>query len=186
MTKTCYLQLICIVITSSAFAQQQNLILTQQQNEKWLDSLKKSTLDNQLTLLRERLLSDTNVYVARHYADRIIISENRGTRVEGDGKPIVVAGYFNDRQKFIADTLIFWDSKKEYVFIPDNSFPSKKIVSLTKLISTRDIVQVKVNKYSASLAALYGSASVNGIIELALNDKSYLRKFKKLGLKTMN
>ena len=56
--------LLCLIF-SSFFGQAQNLILTSAQNNKWLDSVKTLTLAQQLLKIKERLLSDTNIFVRK-------------------------------------------------------------------------------------------------------------------------
>jgi hypothetical protein len=74
----------------TVLGQTKDLILTKEQNNKWLDSLKTISLDVQLLIIQNRILSDTNVYVRQFYADRINIIDSLGDRIYGDGKPTLI------------------------------------------------------------------------------------------------
>ena len=94
MTKVLRLFFLFCLISSTAFGQTQNLILTREQNTKWLDSLKTLALDQQLIKIKDRLLADTNIFVRQFYNDRIRVVDPIGNRVYGDGKPtFIIGGY---------------------------------------------------------------------------------------------
>ena len=54
---------------------QDKLILTAEENEKWISQVEQTSFDNQLKLIRERLVADTNVYVRSSAPDRIKIGD---------------------------------------------------------------------------------------------------------------
>ncbi|MEN9548791.1 MAG: hypothetical protein RIR12_1382 [Bacteroidota bacterium] len=149
---------------SSAVGQTKDLILTREQNNKWLDSLKALSLDKQLLTIQNRLLSDTNVFARQFYADRIKIIDSLGGRVYGDGKPTLIIG--------------------GYALIIDNKTQTNKIVSLTKLLTTNYIKTIFIlSPNDPAATAIYGSAGQFGIIVMTVTKKKYAKTFKRLELK---
>ena len=80
------------LIFSSAFGQAKKLILTREQNNKWLDGLKTLPLDRQLLNIKDRLVAGTNVFVRHRCPDGIRGVDQIGNRVYGDGKPLIIIG----------------------------------------------------------------------------------------------
>ena len=155
--------LLCIVF-SSAIGQTQNLILTREQNNKWLDSVKILKLDPQLLAIKDRLLSDTNVFVRQFYADRIKIVDQTGNRVYCDGKPLIIIG---------GDPMII-----------DNKTETKKTIALTQLLDTINIKTIFVfSGNDPAMSAIYGNSAQSGILVMTLTRKKYLKKFRQLKLK---
>jgi hypothetical protein len=147
----------------TAVSQTKDLILTREQNNKWLDSLKKLSLDKQLLTIQNRILSDTNVYVRQFYADRIKIIDSLGDRVYGDGKPTLIIG--------------------GYAMIIDNKTPTNKVVSLTKLLTTNYIKTIFIlSPNDPAATAIYGSAGQFGIIVMTVTKRKYAKTFKRLEL----
>lgn len=164
MTSISRLIFFLCLISSSAFGQTKNLILTSEQNINWLDSIKSLTLDKQLTAIKQRLLSDTNVFVRRSYPDGIKVIDQIGDRVYGDGKPFIIIG--------------------GYPMIIDNKTETKKINGLTELLDTVKIKTISVlSPNDPAMSALYGNSVQNGIIVMTSTRKKYLRYFRKLRLK---
>jgi hypothetical protein len=146
------------------FGQTQQLILTTEQNSKWLDSLKILPLDQQLLTIKARLLSDTNVFVRQRYPDKIRVTDSLGSRVYGEGKPTLIIG---------GDAIII-----------ANKTPTNKIVSLTKLMTLAYIKTIFIlSPNDPATTALYGSAGQYGIIVMEVKKKKHLRPFKRLELK---
>jgi len=153
---------ILLCITSSIVSgQTQNIIITREQNNKWLDSLMTQPLNKQLSTLRDRLLSDTNVFVRQYYADRIRVAESLGHRVYGDGKPILIIG--------------------GYPIDIDNKTQTNKIIGLTKLLTDTYINELRIlSPNDPATTALYGTAGQFGIIVVTLTKKKYAKLFKRL------
>lgn len=148
----------------SAFGQKQRLILTAEENSKWIDSLKILPLDQQLLTINDRLLSDTNVYFRKNYNDRIKIADSLGTRVYGEGKPSLIIG--------------------GYAMIIDNKTQKNKIVSLTKLLTPTYINSIFIiSPNDPAAIALYGSVGQFGIIVMTVTKKKNVKQFKRLDLK---
>ena len=164
MTKILSLTFLLCLLLSSVFGQTQHLILTTEQNGKWVDSLKKLPLDQQLSKIKDRLLSDTNVFVRQSYPDRIKVTDSLGNRVYGDGKPTLIIG--------------------GYAMIIDNKTQTNKIVSLTKLLTQTYVKETFIlSPNDPAATALYGSAGQFGIIVMTVTKKKYAKLFKRLELK---
>jgi hypothetical protein len=164
MTKILSLTLLLYILFPSAFGQRQHLILTTEQNSKWIDSLKTLPLDQQLVTIKDRLLSDTNVFIRQSYPDRMKVTDSLGKRVYGDGKPTLIIG--------------------GYVMIIDNKTQTNKIVSLTKLLTPTYIKTIFIlSQNDPAATALYGSAGQHGIIIMTVTKKKYAKLFKRLDFK---
>lgn len=166
--RTRILMIIVLVFLStflSAYGQTRNLVLTREQNSKWLDSLKALRPDQQLLTINERLLADTNVFVRQFYNDRIKVDEQVGNRVYGDGKPTLIIG--------------------GYPMIIDNKTATNKIVSLTKYLTTEFIKEISIlSPNDPVTTAIYGSPGMSGIILITLKKKKQSKKFRKLKLQS--
>jgi hypothetical protein len=91
------LQLILLII-GLLITRQVNgqLILTEEENIEWITKLKgEKELEQQLNMLRARILADTNVYV-QNIGDRVILKTEKDKNKEtGLCKPIlIVEGYY--------------------------------------------------------------------------------------------
>lgn len=149
----------------SANGQTKSLILTREQNGKWLDSLKTLSLDQQLLKINQRLLDDTNVFVRQFYNDRIKVNEHIGNRLFGEGKP----------------TLIISGSP----MIIDNKTDASRIIDLTKLLTKNLIKDISIlSANDPATIAIYGSLGSSGIIVMTVTRKKHLKKFKKLKLQS--
>jgi uncharacterized membrane protein YuzA (DUF378 family) len=165
MTKIFRLFFLFCLISSIAFGQTQTLILTREQNTKWLDSLKTLALDQQLITIKDRLLSDTSVFVRQFYNDRIRVVDPIGSKVYGDGKPTLVIG--------------------GYPMIIDNKTETPKIIGLTKLLTNDFIKNINIlSPNDPATTAIYGIAGMSGIIVMTLTKKKHLKKFRKLNLQS--
>ena len=155
--------LFCLTVASVS-GQTSNLILTTEQNNKWLDSLKELPLQQQLLTINERLLSDTNIFIRQSYPDRIRVVDQLGNRVYGDAKPFIIIG--------------------GYPMIIDNKTETSKIIGLTKLLTNEFIKSISIlSPNDPAASAIYGSVAMSGIIVMVLTQKKYLKKFTRLKLK---
>ena len=156
--------LILCLISSSTIGQTQNLILTSEQNNKWLDSLIILPVNQQLVTIKERLLADTNIFLKQSYPDRIRVVEQLGNRVYGEAKPTLIIG---------GNALII-----------DNKTESYKIQGLAELLTIENIKSIHIlSQNDPAATAIYGSAGLSGIIVMTLTKKKYLNKFLRLKLK---
>ena len=155
--------LFCLTV-SSTFGQTQNLILTSEQNNKWLHSLITLPVQQQLMTIKERLIADTNVFIRQSYPDRIRVVDQLGNRVYSEAKPTLIIG--------------------GNAMIIDNKTETFKIKGLTELLTIENVKSIHIlNPNDPSTTAIYGSAGLSGIIVMTLIKKKYLKKFLRLKLK---
>lgn len=165
MRKSLKLILLFCLILQSVFGQTNNLILTREQNNKWIDSIKTMPLVQQLSIIKDRLLADTNIFVKQLHSDKIKVSEQVKNKVYGDGKPIIIIN-----GNFMAI---------------DNKTETEKIIRLTQLLNATHIKTTSIlSGNEPSTTAIYGSLASSGVILMTLTKKRYLRKFQKLNLKS--
>ena len=154
--------LFCLTF-SCAFGQTQNLILTSEQNNKWLDSLITLPLQQQLVTIKERLFADTNVFIRQSYADRIRVVDQLKNRFYGEAKLTLIIG--------------------GNAMIVDNKTETFKIKVLTELLTIEYVKSIHVlSPNDPVTTAIYGSAGLSGIIVMTLTKKKYLKKFLRLKL----
>jgi len=161
MKKIGALVIIYCVTFSSASGQLKNLILTREQNNTWMDSVKRLSFDQQLLNINYRLLADTNVYVRQFYNGRIqsnyTIADSLGNRKHGDGKPMIVIG----------GSLLFIDNKTV----------TNKIIRLTALINKNNIKEIFfLTPNDPATTAVYGYEGRSGVIIMTLIKKKYFKK----------
>jgi len=161
--KQVMMALICASsIFSGVAGQQTKLILTQEQNDRWIDSLTTLPLEGKIIMIKERLLSDTNIFI--HHVDvHGTINEQTGNRVRGKCRPLIIV---NEREIDIA-----------------NNTKDSKILALTKLLTKEHIAKIVVLKGILQLTtAIYGTQAQSGVILITLAKKKYMRAFKRLKL----
>jgi hypothetical protein len=163
MTNIFRLSILLCLLVSTSLGRAQNPILTKEQNDKWIASLKTLTLDKQLQLIIDRLLLDTNTYVKRNYTDGIKHVDSLGARVECAGKPTLIVG--------------------GCPMTIDNKTQTAKVISLTKLLTLQYIGKIVVlgHKDPATIA-LGGTVGQYGLILVTPTRNKYVRHFKRLGL----
>jgi TonB-dependent SusC/RagA subfamily outer membrane receptor len=139
-----------------------NLVLTKEQNDKWISKLEKESKSGQLELIRARILLDTNIYVNEYYADRLKIDNDkqRGKRTEAYGRSLLV---FN--QSYAADI--------------NNRTKNKSILKLADFLTDKKIKSISILK-GTQATALYGSRATNGVILLTTADKKTFKQIKEI------
>jgi hypothetical protein len=167
MKKTAALLILYYFTFSTAFGQLKNLILTREQNNKWMDSVRTLSFEQQLLNINYRLLADTNVYVRPFYNDRIksnyLIADSLGNRKYGDAKPIII---IEGHPMFI-----------------DNKTKATKVIDLAALLTNTNIKRIDfLNGNDPATVAIYGPEGLGGIINLTLTKKKYFKKFAHLKL----
>ena len=161
MTKILNLTFLFCLFFSSVFGQTQNLILTREQNNKWLDSLKSLPLNRQLLTIKARLLSDTNVFVRQSYPDGNRVNDSLANRVYGEGKPTLIIG--------------------GYPINIGNKTKTSKVIIVSNLLTETYIDSLRIlSPNDPATTALYGSAGQYGIIIMILTKKKYSKLFKQL------
>ena len=160
-TFTVFLIMCCFFLAS--FGQSKDLILTEAQNNRWFDSLAILPLGNQLQMIKQRLLADTNVFVWEGHPDNGWVkwkADSLGNRVYGLGKPTIIVG--------------------TTALLIDNKTVSKKIVASTQLLTMDYIDSITLLKGTdPATTAIYGSLGRSGIIHMKLKKKKDEKQFKK-------
>jgi hypothetical protein len=152
--------------TTDASNLKSDLILTDSQNKKWLDSLKTLPLKNQLEFITQRVISDTNVFIRYGYADGLSVdySQVKKTKFEGCCKPIIIIEptykVFNFDDKFGKPNL------------------SNEIKKFKETLDAIIIETVKVLPENEA-TAIWGSNAANGAILLKVTDKRSIKFLKK-------
>jgi len=142
-----------------------SLVLTKEQNDKWILRLEKETKPKQLGIIKSRILQDTNVYIPQYYPDGIKFDNEkaRGKRTNGYAKPLLI---FNGQL---------------FIYI-NNDTKSKSITKLTEFLTDRNIKQISILK-GTTATALYGSRGDCGVILLTTKDKRTLRRIGEIEFK---
>lgn len=145
-------------LTISLYAQNQaDLILTQEQNDHWFETLEQLSLQNQIDFLNKRLLTDTNIFIPNRL-DRIQGDKLAG-RQAGFCKPIIVAG-------------------GTAISIGNRTLPND-IIQLTSLLNSSTVKKIEVIKGDEA-TGLFGSQGVCKGLLITVNKKRTKRKLKKL------
>jgi TonB-dependent SusC/RagA subfamily outer membrane receptor len=141
-----------------------SLILTKEQNTKWILKLEKEIKPIQLDLIKRRILLDTNIYIRQSYPDRIKFDneKEKGTRTEGYGRLLLV---FNGR----------------YFAHINNRTKSKSIIKLADYLTDNRIKSISIVK-DTQARAIYGSRAVCGAILLTTKKKSTFKQIKAINL----
>jgi len=127
------------------------LILTEEENIAWIDKLKnKKELSEQLSMLRTRMLADTNVYV-KNIGDRVIVkTEENKNKALGLCRPmVIVEGYFIQ---------------------VSNDTDNKTVEDLTNELTTDRIKQLEVVDVDKA-KALFGQNAWCGVVLLTTKNK---------------
>jgi TonB-dependent SusC/RagA subfamily outer membrane receptor len=160
------LLIIILTLSTNLTAQSQvdSLVLSKDQNDRWIVKLERETKVRQLDLVRKRILSDTNIYVPKYYPDRIKFDNEKakGKRSEGYCRPLLV---FNAQY---------------YAYI-DNGTKEKSIKQLVEFLTDSRIESILIMKDSQA-TALYGSRATCGVILLTTKDKKTLKRIKEIDL----
>jgi hypothetical protein len=154
-----------LITIDSSFGQastvQDSLILTYEQNIRWLDRLETKSIKDKLATISARILSDTSIYVRRGFADGIKIEaqyENE-KRIPGECKPVLVFGY-------------------QPVYI-DNQTSVNSIKQLADMLTTENVKDVRIMR-DQNATAICGSRASCGVLVLDLKRKKVERKVKKM------
>jgi len=158
--------IILALLYGVGYSQNNNLILNKKQSSKWCDSLATLPIEKQMIMIRERILSDTNVFVKEYYPDGIIVKDSLGNRVYGDGKPIIIINGLSINI--------------------ENCTNKKEILKLTALINSKYISNILLLKGNDTTRALYGWRGGYGVIIMTLSKKSLLKQFKSLNFSCLD
>lgn len=146
------------LVTISLYGQSKpDLILTQEQNDKWFEAFEQLSLQNQIDFLHKRLLADTNMFVPTNF-DRLETVQLKGRQV-GFCKPIIVAGGVE-------------------ISIENRTKPVD-VRHLTSLLTAKTVERIEIVKGDQA-TALFGSRGICKGIIISINGKRTKRKLQKL------
>jgi hypothetical protein len=137
------------------------LILSCQDNFRWLDSLKAVKLSKQVELIKQRVISDTNVYVPPLPLDRVIRNvHTHRDRIKGCCKPLWILGSF----------LVRFDEEK----------PKSDLITFIQVIDQIEIDSIYAyTGQEKEIQAIYGSEAACGLVVMAIKDKRSSKIVKK-------
>ena len=153
-------------------AQNEKLILTENENGLWFESLNVTEiLAEKIELINNRLTNDVNVYIGWSFSDGITVSRFpkldsiRKIRPKGFCKPLYLVKHKNN---LIA-------------FRIENPITSELTDSVTELITENNIRKLEIWT-NDNRQALYGTSADCGVIMLELKKWKVFKAFKKLNL----
>jgi hypothetical protein len=137
------------------------LIITLDENKQWLTKFEGKDLKDKLTIIRNRILSDTAIYIRRTFADRIRVEDQYANekRIKGSCKPLFILG-------------------NQPINIT-NQTSNKQIENLVELINVHNIKDVRILNDSTA-PAIYGSKAICGVIILDPKNKKISKKINSL------
>jgi hypothetical protein len=170
--KTILLLFVLIIPSTLLFCQSREPILTKEQNDQWFEELTLSKPDRQLELIKWRILSDTGIYIARSFPDRLTI--DRFPKLDSLRK-IRVTGYCKPLYLFT------FKQKKVNSFYWDNPIKTAQLRVLAELLNTTNVTQIEVLRDEYSIA-IYGSRAACGVINIKTDNRKLWRLLKKLNV----
>ncbi|PCI11371.1 MAG: hypothetical protein COB73_02080 [Flavobacteriaceae bacterium] len=153
------------------FSQENNLILTEKENELWLKKL--NTIENlseKINLINQRLKNDSNIYIEWSLPDGItveripVLDSLRKVRIKGFCKPLYILKY----------------KSENLAFRFENPINDNKINSVIKLINIENIKSIEL--VDDETKALFGASDNCGIILMTTDKESISKGFEKLNL----
>ncbi|SKC73621.1 hypothetical protein [Ohtaekwangia koreensis] len=142
--------ILLLLLSGNVYSQSNNsdtLIITLDENKQWLTKFEGKDLKDKLTIIRNRILSDTAIYIRQTFADRIRVEDQytHEKRIEGTCKPLFILG-------------------NQPIYIT-NQTSNKQIENLVELINVHNIKDVRILNDSTA-PAIYGSKAICGVIIL--------------------
>ena len=138
-----------------------SLILSDYQNDRWLIRLETVPLNDQVKIIRERILADTAIFIRQAFADRITIDYSHEKRIEGACKPLLV-----------------FESQPAYI---SNKTSKASIEKLAILITKANIKKVTLMK-GAEAQAIYGSRATCGVVMLEVKSSEVIAELERIKL----
>ena len=147
------------------------LILTKNENDKWLEMLKyNSSLESKIKMVNERMLNDTNIYIGGIRYDSLSIYEKiylnsvSKSRERGEGKPVWL-----------------FQHEDEFIHIYFSNFSSSyDAIYLTGLISEENIKYIDLFTKSEMAEQIYGGTGNYGVIWIRFKSKRIFKQVKQL------
>ena len=172
MTKFTTFFFFLLFTSFKSYCQESISITTKTQAIEWFDSLKKQSIEVQLKMISQRIVSDTGIHFTDSQTTKKIITK-QDTSI---GALRCVSSLYH------LSTLwpILLMSPDITILITNNT-NKQKLIELSKLLTTDNVREIYFLQ-NASSEALYGIYGVNGTIILKLKKKHFAKKFKKLNL----
>lgn len=134
-----------------------DLVLTQEQNDKWFETFGQLSLEKQIETLNKRLLADTNIFIPNNF--ELLEKVQLNGRQVGYCKPLMVAGGVQ-------------------LSIENRTSP-EDIQHLTSLLTTRTVKKIEAIKGNQATALFGSRGTCNGII-ITIKGRRTKRKIEKL------
>gem|GEM_PF-1623280 len=157
-----FFMLFCVLAALSSFGQRSDgLVVDCEENRQWLLKLEKMSLSEQLSMVRQRVLSDTAIYVRKYASDRITSMDwpRPDASVEGCCKPFFTLG-------------------RNMVDIR-NGTSTRFIKTFARLLSEDNISYLDILNAEESLA-IYGSRGACGVIIMMMPTRRAERRAHRL------
>ena len=155
-----------------SLAQNEKLILTENDNDLWFQSLKTTEkLTEKIDFINQRLIQDLNVYIEWGFPDGITVERIpkldsiRKIRTKGFCKPLYVVKY----------------KTKQITFRIENPLDAELTNSVSEFITENNIYSIEVWT-DDKRQVLYGTSADCGIVFLKTNKRKVYKGFKKLEL----
>ncbi len=167
-----FLLTLLILKSICSLAQNEKLILTENDNDLWFQSLKTTEkLTEKIDFINQRLIQDLNVYIEWGFPDGITVERIpkldsiRKIRTKGFCKPLYVVKYKN----------------KQIAFRIENPINAELTNSVSELITRNNISDLEVWT-DDKRQVLYGTSANCGIVFISTNKRKVYKEFKKLKL----
>ena len=154
-------------VTISLKAQiEYEIIQSKAQNDEWIQKLKESDFQYQLLMIRNRILSDTNLYIEPNKCEEIsseyeiYLDSIKNVRHKVEGKPMWAFFYKDDY----------------YIIRFTNLVKNIYAIEIANFLNEKRIKKI-VFAESGNSESFFGSISYYGLIEISLKTK---RNFKKV------
>lgn len=154
------------VFCVTSAAQEVDFILSEKENEEWLEKVDSYELKVQLEELKNRIVQDTAVYF--NYLS--------GNYESPEQKVGLAKREFSEESK--SRPLYLFVYEKESLRLQANP-ESERIEKLVEEINTDKISKIEVYK-GVMARALYGTSGSYGVINIVLNDKASLNRIKEI------
>jgi hypothetical protein len=157
--------------------QSSELILTQEQNDVWFDSLISLTIDRKIDFIKTRVLHDTIVYNSNQLrSDRVILENVKKEQALKD------KGYIADgRIMYFVRHKNFLFKKYKFVEFPwDNWTSTTEILKFCDFLSPDKIKSIEIITDKDNEMAIFGSMAGFGVIIFDLNKKKQINEFNKI------
>jgi hypothetical protein len=167
-----FLLTLLILKSICSLSQNEKLILTENENDLWFQSLNPTEkLSEKIDLINHGLINDINVYIEWGFGDGITVERIpkldsiRKIRAKGFCKPLYVVKYKN----------------KQIAFRIENPINAELTNSVSELITRNNISDLEVWT-DDKRQVLYGTSANCGIVFISTNKRKVYKAFKKLKL----